>query len=416
LTFRHGLLDHSISANAATALLDQIRVKRTVDPQVDTRRGLEKTQKPNEGAGPKKQRKLNAGVVAEPNERPEFEMRADRQQMALEGQIRKEAEAAQRRRVTFVSAWFVAGLGMIVAGVVVHRRNTEKRITRLVYELDTVEKQKHSIVQQAFANLIQCHRMWRIESRSSTHDWKRNAGASSLVRRTQVLVGTTVPPFTEVNVPVSFISTTGWRLFFLPDMILCLANGQYGAVSYEDFHVEQSVTRFIEEEAVPVDATVVDRTWRFVNKNGGPDRRFNNNVQIPIAQYGMLLFSSSTGLNMHINTSNAEKSALFALRWRELRAGNPHKGAANVHPPPLPFPPPPQQKIYASSTPQTKALQVLGLSAGASIAEISEAYHRLAQMYHPDKVAGLGPEFGALADTKMKEINASYNILKVNTS
>ena len=33
-------------------------------------------------------------------------------------------------------------------------------------------------------------------------------------------------------------------------------------------------------------------------------------------------------------------------------------------------------------------------------------------MYHPDKVAGLAPEFQALADTRMKEINAAYALLK----
>jgi DnaJ-class molecular chaperone len=32
-------------------------------------------------------------------------------------------------------------------------------------------------------------------------------------------------------------------------------------------------------------------------------------------------------------------------------------------------------------------------------------------MYHPDKVAGMAPEFQALADTKMKEINAAYEVL-----
>jgi DnaJ-class molecular chaperone len=48
----------------------------------------------------------------------------------------------------------------------------------------------------------------------------------------------------------------------------------------------------------------------------------------------------------------------------------------------------------------------------ASEAEISAAYRRLAQMYHPDKVAGLAPEFQALADERMKEINAAYEVLK----
>lgn len=45
--------------------------------------------------------------------------------------------------------------------------------------------------------------------------------------------------------------------------------------------------RFIEEETPPADAAVVDQTWRQVNRKGGPDRRFNNNRELPIGRlYG----------------------------------------------------------------------------------------------------------------------------------
>jgi DnaJ-class molecular chaperone len=55
---------------------------------------------------------------------------------------------------------------------------------------------------------------------------------------------------------------------------------------------------------------------------------------------------------------------------------------------------------------------VLGVSEISSSDEISAAYRRLAQMYHPDKVAGLASEFQLLADARMKEINAAYEVLK----
>ncbi len=58
------------------------------------------------------------------------------------------------------------------------------------------------------------------------------------------------------------------------------------------------------------------------------------------------------------------------------------------------------------------AWEVLGVPMGASLGEISRAYHHAAQMYHPDKVAGLGPEFGELAERRMKEINAAFQELK----
>jgi DnaJ-class molecular chaperone len=60
------------------------------------------------------------------------------------------------------------------------------------------------------------------------------------------------------------------------------------------------------------------------------------------------------------------------------------------------------------------ARKILGVGDHASAAEISAAYRHLAQMYHPDKVAGLAPEFQALADQRMREINAAYEVLKQN--
>ncbi len=51
---------------------------------------------------------------------------------------------------------------------------------------------------------------------------------------------------------------------------------------------------------------------------------------------------------------------------------------------------------------------VLNVPRNASKDEVVAAYKKLAQMYHPDKVAGLAPEYHLIAEKKMKEINAAY--------
>ena len=60
----------------------------------------------------------------------------------------------------------------------------------------------------------------------------------------------------------------------------------------------------------------------------------------------------------------------------------------------------------------SRASLVLGVSEHATPEEVSLAYHRLARLYHPDRVAGLAPELQALAEKRMKEINAAYAVLK----
>jgi hypothetical protein len=197
------------------------------------------------------------------------------------------------------------------------------------------------------------------------------------------------------------------RLFFLPDVILYWEHGTFGAVAYDDLRVEQGVTRFIEDGSVPADATVVDRTWRYINRNGGPDRRFNNNRKIPIVQYGVLALTSSKELNINLNTSTAQKSLAFANCWRTLLEHTSQGPERRPQQQSMP-----QQRVDLPSGAQAQARKTLGLSDSASREEISVAYRHLTQMYHPDKVARLAPEFQALADKRMKEINAAYEILK----
>lgn len=70
---------------------------------------------------------------------------------------------------------------------------------------------------------------------------------------------------------------------------------------------------------------------------------------------------------------------------------------------------------YGSATGQDLSGQhyaTLGLEKGASADDIKKAYRKLSMQYHPDKVAHLGDEFRAIAEGKMKEINAAHDFFK----
>jgi uncharacterized membrane protein YkvA (DUF1232 family) len=55
--------------------------------------------------------------------------------------------------------------------------------------------------------------------------------------------------------------------------------------------------------------------------------------------------------------------------------------------------------------------EVLGVAKGASADEIKNAYRKLANKYHPDKVNYLGDEFKELANKRFKEIQEAYQEL-----
>jgi hypothetical protein len=297
----------------------------------------------------------------------------------------------------------ILGLGVFVLGLVVHKKNTYKRTSRIFYELGTEQQERYRIVQGIWGQLSTSHQIWRINAESATSDWKRNAGASSTVRRSAISVTSANPPLVQTNLAVPCIDTGDARLYFLPDVILYRQGGRYGGIAYHDFRIQQGLTRFIEDGAVPADATVVDRTWRYVNKSGGPDRRFKNNAQLPVVRYGVLVFSSARGLNIHFHVSNAQASTTVATGWTDIQRCVTTTQTSTVTMPSRPPTP------YG---PVAQACKILGVTDSATGNDVSALYHRLAQQYHPDKVAGLAPEFQVLADRRMKEINAAYEILK----
>lgn len=87
-------------------------------------------------------------------------------------------------------------------------------------------------------------------------------------------------------------------------------------------------SRFIEDGFVPSDARVVDHTWKYVNRSGGPDRRFKNNRQLPVCLYDELTFSSASGLNEVIQVSRTGLGADLASAVEALGRALPREAAS----------------------------------------------------------------------------------------
>ena len=72
-----------------------------------------------------------------------------------------------------------------------------------------------------------------------------------------------------------------------------------------------------------------------------------------------------------------------------------------------------QKQETSSSTEKKNPYNVLNVNKNASQEEIKKAYRKLANQYHPDKVAHLGKEFQNLAEERFKEIQEAYQTLKI---
>ena len=171
----------------------------------------------------------------------------------------------------------------------------------------TFDDDQAAIVEQHMAPLQKIatsKKIWYITQTNRVNDKKRSAGADSTIKRNDCKVSRNVPfPF-KTNATVVSFKVGNETIVFLPDKLFVFQNGKIGALNYPDVTTKVLGQKFIEEEKVPKDAKIIDYTWKYVNKSGGPDKRFQNNEKLPICLYGKLLIQSTTGLNTEIMFSN----------------------------------------------------------------------------------------------------------------
>ncbi len=208
----------------------------------------------------------------------------------------------------------------VAASYLAFSRDLLAKTAVLFYDFDVDMEKAYELLHRCGEQLASCSRAWHIEAEGKVYDPKYHAGASNLVQRKSTFIKKTAPPYVKTNVETVAVGVGTQTLHFFPDRVLVYAPNGVGAVSYSSLELHANPTRFIEDGGVPRDARVVDHTWKYVNKKGGPDRRFKDNRKLAICLYDELFLSSSTGLNEVIQVSKCEVAEEFVEAIRFLAA------------------------------------------------------------------------------------------------
>lgn len=206
------------------------------------------------------------------------------------------------------SGWSENALwGVAVAGLLgtylVYARDVLVKTSVLIYDFDPEMEKSYALLHSTAERLARCSGTWHIEASGKVHDSKYHAGASNLVRRNVTKIQKAEPPYLKTNVETISVGVGRQTLHFFPDRVLIYDTNGVGAVNYKDLVINVSGSKFIEEGNVPNDARIVDRTWRYVNKSGGPDKRFKDNKELPVCLYEEISITSYSGLNELIQIS-----------------------------------------------------------------------------------------------------------------
>lgn len=218
------------------------------------------------------------------------------------------------------STWliFMLAVAGAIATYIAYTRDALEKTVVLFYDFDAELEDAYAQLLNAANQLADSAATWHIEASGEVYDRKYHAGASNIIRRKHTFIHKSEPPYVKTNIETISIGVGRQTLHFFPDRVLVYDADGVGAVSYPDLRIAVNETRFIETDPIPRDAEIVDRTWRYVNKSGGPDRRFKNNKELPICRYEEITLSSQTGLNEILQLSRCGSGSNFASAISQL--------------------------------------------------------------------------------------------------
>lgn len=290
------------------------------------------------------------------------------------------------------------------------RRDNRKRTAFLLFELSGAAESRFDLINKAVTGLAQTARLWRMTATQPNLDWKRNAGANHIVRRGAAWIGFRLPHRVASNIIPWCVNLGDIDLYFFPDRVLVKQGSRFAAVSYESLRVEFATSRYIEAEVVPPDAVIVDQTWQYLRRDGGPDRRFANNRQLPVVMYGLLRIQSAGGLDLSLQVSNVRIAEWFAHAF-PAAAGSPSSAgdAARGATASASGRRSSQRELPADVV---AAYQQFDLPPGAPLDQVESTFRELAKRYHPDRVQHLSRSVRKLAEARMRDLIAARDRIR----
>lgn len=147
---------------------------------------------------------------------------------------------------------------------------------------------------RSFGEVSRSKKIWDILSYKQTDKFKQRTQADQEVSREPVTFSLGRPSCLPASNNDEFTlvphleNRNGGDVYIFPGFLLIESESKFAVVSISDINLEYGRTRFAETDPVPADSQVDGNTWRYANKNGGPDKRFNDNYAIPWAIYGTM--------------------------------------------------------------------------------------------------------------------------------
>jgi hypothetical protein len=187
--------------------------------------------------------------------------------------------------------------------------------TKIVVSFETGDsaQRAYASLVRAFDVLASSEKKWDVTSERATNQFAERTLASRKVDRHLAKIEFSSTDLIQFpGRAMRFENVNGDDILIYPGIaIVPRADGMFALIDIKELDAAAKLVRFEEDESVPTDSQIVGQTWAKTNKDGSQDRRFKENYQIPVCEYGQITFRSQTGIAEEYQVSNARAALSF---------------------------------------------------------------------------------------------------------
>lgn len=149
----------------------------------------------------------------------------------------------------------------------------------------------------AFANCLNMSAIWQLDQ-SLSNEGSESWATTSVVKKLVSWCMANDKKYIMPNPTPSIHTLSNGMIYFYPSFVLHYINAaNYEVWKYNQIKLYTNYVRFQESENdAPKDSERLGNTWMYVNKNGGPDRRYSYNPIMPILKYGIVNIETPIGI------------------------------------------------------------------------------------------------------------------------
>ena len=179
--------------------------------------------------------------------------------------------------LTFVNPILVI---IAIAGAIMYFYKKRNPV-EIEYDFEGEAADEYDLTNKLLAGILESDKVWLVEGIEADDD--RNL----ITVRKELSLKEGLAGDLSTNVKVYSLVAGDLILSFLPDALLINKKGANKALDYKDLEVDLRSENFLEEEQIS-DATLIGKTYLHTNKDGGPDKRYKDNPEVYLVEYGVL--------------------------------------------------------------------------------------------------------------------------------